>query len=446
MKNLPPSLSTKQIDSHQLVWVYFESSKCQRPIGYLQTRQKDPSQKASFQFQYLPGSEVDISLSLPRFSKKRNGHYFHGLLPENQELLKKLGLRYRVHPQNTGALLGALGGDCPGAVFFENEYWEEKDPGSALRGKVLQDGVLASLLQKLPQNPLLAGVEGLRLTLSGFQPKTALSLIEDQICFPVEGSLSTHLVKPTLPILPSMVLNEYFCLMLSKKLGFQTVEVALKGLNLGTGEHTLFLWIKRFDRFIENGFVYRRHQEDFCQALGMHPAQKYEFDGGPGLKDCFDLLSRTQHPAQARLEFMERLFFYWIIGNLGAHGKNFSFILNDDGFYQLAPVYDVLCTRAYPGLSHHLAMSVGGAYKPEEISKEAIQIFCQEIGFSYPGLSKKIRSLSSRILNRAESLRAEMRSDLTAAPFFLAPSDLFILDTVLKVIHQQVANFCRIIS
>lgn len=49
--------------------------------------------------------------------------------------------------------------------------------------------------------------------------------------------------------------------------------------------------VERYDRSVdEEGRVTRIHQEDFCQALGYSYREKYEESGGPGHKECFNLV------------------------------------------------------------------------------------------------------------------------------------------------------------
>ena len=52
------------------------------------------------------------------------------------------------------------------------------------------------------------------------------------------------------------------------------------------------LIVERFDRdWMDGGkWIARLPQEDFCQALGYPPDQKYGKDGGPGMEACLRLL------------------------------------------------------------------------------------------------------------------------------------------------------------
>jgi serine/threonine-protein kinase HipA len=71
--------------------------------------------------------------------------------------------------------------------------------------------------------------------------------------------------------------------------------------------------IARYDRtLIESQgkrYLRRVHQEDFCQALGRYPREKYEKDGGPGWAECFTLMGLTEEPATARQELLGRAVF-----------------------------------------------------------------------------------------------------------------------------------------
>ncbi len=49
--------------------------------------------------------------------------------------------------------------------------------------------------------------------------------------------------------------------------------------------------IQRYDRVpYRHGVLHRVHQEDLCQALSIPPTRKYQNEGGPGIRDIFDLL------------------------------------------------------------------------------------------------------------------------------------------------------------
>jgi serine/threonine-protein kinase HipA len=63
------------------------------------------------------------------------------------------------------------------------------------------------------------------------------------------------------------------------------------------------------------------------------------------------------------------LIFHYLVGNADAHAKNYALLYRDKS-PDLAPVYDVVCTAAYPRLSKKLAMSIGGRSAPDTILLE----------------------------------------------------------------------------
>ena len=92
-------------------------------------------------------------------------------------------------------------------------------------------------------------------------------------------------------------------------------------------------------------------------------AKKYQNDGGPNFQDCFNLLRNTSQPAKDRNTLASLMIFNYLIGNMDAHGKNFSLLHHDKTNAGIAPVYDVLCTRIYDGLGKKMAMKIGGYYE-----------------------------------------------------------------------------------
>lgn len=59
--------------------------------------------------------------------------------------------------------------------------------------------------------------------------------------------------------------------------------------------------IERFDRVETVDGWLRVHQEDFRQALGVHPAKKYESQGGPEIGQIGEFYSGSAHQNQPRM-------------------------------------------------------------------------------------------------------------------------------------------------
>ena len=119
------------------------------------------------------------------------------------------------------------------------------------------------------------------------------------------------------------------------------------------------------------GAVDTRHQRDHtahtasppcldaicCQQAGTVSERKYENEGGPGLAICAELIRRySTQPAVDLRHFVSRIFFNLFAGNNDSHAKNLSICHQPGKGVTLAPFYDLICTRLYPGLSQDFAL------------------------------------------------------------------------------------------
>ncbi len=126
------------------------------------------------------------------------------------------------------------------------------------------------------------------------------------------------------------------------------------------------LVVRRFDRKrLNNGWLIRLPQEDFCQLTGTPPTLKYQSEGGPGIVDILNALKGSDDPGRDHHHFLIAQILFWIIGATDGHAKNFSVFLAPGGRFRMTPLYDIL--TAQPGFDHRqaehrqmkLAMSVG---------------------------------------------------------------------------------------
>lgn len=357
-----------------------------KPVGVLE---QDVIGK--MHFTYLPEATQPLSLSLPlqesAYGQEVCEAYFGGLLPEGEPARRAIGMRFGINPKNTFSLLKAIGYDCAGAVSLHDsdEPVREMDP-VPLTGRILTEAELACHIRELPRKPLFIGVEGLRLSLAGAQDKAAVCLMDGQIALPQHGCPTTHILKPAIDLLEETVQNEYLCLRIAHRLGIQAAHAEIR-----QAEGIPYLLVARYDRYLsEDGRISRIHQEDFCQALGVPSAYKYQREGGPGFRECFDLLRRTTRPVLDRNQLAELMVFNFLMGNTDAHGKNFSLLHGRNGEIRMAPAYDILCTRVYSGLTDRLAMKVGSEYEMPRIFPRHWEALCKQIGFSYPALKKTV--------------------------------------------------------
>ena len=348
-----------------------------------------------------------ISVSLPkrveRFNRRETRPFFAGLLPEEGQrdaVARALG----VSKANDFRLLERLGGDVAGALTL----WPEGEAPPAAQGlaatEPLDDDGLLKILDTLPARPFLAGEEGIRLSLAGAQQKLPVVMINGRIALPAPGQPSTHILKPPIPHLPSTTENEALALRLAAAIGLSTAAVEPRR----TGGRP-YLIVERYDRTIDAGGVIRRlHQEDFCQALGVASEHKYASEGGPTFTPCFDLVRRVcAQPAPAVLRLLDAAIFNVAIGNADAHGKNYSLLYHSDGI-GFAPLYDLLCTVAYPEVHARFAMKVGGRASLEEFTAATWEEFARQVGVGAPFARRRASALADLILARIEGVANEI--------------------------------------
>ncbi len=330
---------------------------------------------------------------------------FGGLLLEGDgraTLAKTLG----ISANNDFALLEEVGRDVAGAVAVL-EPGETVPTTPAVR-RVDADE-LDQLLRRLPQRPLAVDPsEGIRLSLAGAQPKLPIILDADGPALPVNSAApTTHILKPEPQAFPGLVDNEWYCMALAAAAGLRVAEVhkavSVSGLP--------YLVVQRYDREQMADPIRRLHQEDFCQALGVPSAFKYQAEGGPGVSDAITLLREaTAAPVVELPRFWDALVFNWLIGNCDAHGKNFS-LLYDAGSPTLAPLYDLVSTVVYPDLVTRLAMSIDGATQIADVDGKAWSELAAQVGVRRDFAIETVERIAGRATAAAQLVAVEQGTE-----------------------------------
>jgi serine/threonine-protein kinase HipA len=304
-----------------------------------------------------------LSLSLPIGpSREITGapvsSYFENLLPENANIRRRLGARFRTRGTEAFELLTAIGRECVGAVQL-------LPPGSAPEGFDRVDGVpvndaeVERLLRSVTAEPMPGTNEDsdeLRISIAGAQEKTALLCQHGKWFRPRGATPTTHILKLPLGVaggglqldMSESVENEWLCAEILRALGFSVAkcEMAVFGAQK-------VLVVERFDRqWMDERWIARLPQEDFCQALAVPPDRKYESDGGPGIDDALKLLSGSASPNADREQFLLVQLAFWLLAATDGHAKNFSVFLNAGDSYRLTPLYDVL--SAWPVIGNEI--------------------------------------------------------------------------------------------
>jgi len=393
---------------------------------------------ASLRFTYDPGwlagATMPVSLSLPlreeTFLDAECRPFFTGLLPEG-EFLRSIARTFHISADNPFTVLQEIGGECAGAVSLvapggEPSFTSGPDPAW------LSESQLAALLSELPSRPLLAGPEdeeGVRLSLAGTRDKLPVLIEEERIGITRGRPPSTHIIKVPPPEIPGFVANEAYCMALAREVGLTTA--ASRPVQ---ADHFEALVVERYDRFREGPGIRRIHQEDFCQASGRPPEMKYEAEGGPGAADCAKLIrAHGAAPGNSVLRFLDALLFNLLIGNADAHSKNYSLLLEGEGAPRLAPLYDLLSTRAYGRrFGRKMGMKYGGEYRPDWIRGRHLDRLGGDLGVAHRGVRQHADQMATVTLAAREAARESL-------------SDPWRGDPVIDEIDAIVAEFADVL-
>ena len=376
---------------------------------------------------------VPLSHSLPLRAEYFDDHaarpFFAGLLPEGR-LRRMIARRFHVSAQNDFALLDHIGGECAGAVTFLEPDQPLLQQSSGGDVEWLSDRDIVAILEELPRRPMLAGKDGLRLSLAGAQDKLPVIADGNRIGLPRNGTASTHILKPLIPTLEDSVTNEGFCLALAEVARLRAARSQIRSLG-----GPRFLLVERYDRLINpQDYIQRLHQEDFCQALGVVPEMKYQSEGGPGLVQCFDLVRRATRPSAPQvLRLFDYVVFNTLIGNHDAHAKNFS-LLYRDKTPVLAPLYDALSTAVYSNLTPKMAMKLGSKYKFSEVQARHWDQFAEASGLARAQARKRILELAGMLPKTARQLQSAPDSGFSGHP---------LVESIIRMIEQRSALTMR---
>ncbi len=389
----------------------------------------DEDDSGLLEFRYVPEwmgrpDAMPLSRSLPlqneSFHGKHARPFFAGILPDEgprQQIAAVLGISQR----NDFAMLEHIGGECAGAVSLLPQDAPPPTVGES-RVRELSEKELEEIVAELPRRPLLAGREGMRLSLAGAQSKLPVLMRDAAIALPLGNTPSTHIIKPEPDRFPGLVAVEVLCMTLAQAVGLNVPAVSVRSV----GDKPCIV-VQRYDRAAgADGLVTRVHQEDFCQALGFPPERKYQQEGGPLLRDCIGLLREWSTVAALDIrDFLDGLIFNVLIGNADAHGKNYS-ILYRKGDRRLAPLYDLVCTLAWRELSKTPAMKIGRSDSIEKITPAHWQKMAQEVRVGWPMLRERIALLCGKVL---DGLRNES--------VLSAPTDAATTQRVANIINKR---------
>ncbi len=264
--------------------------------------------------------------------------------------------------------------------------------------------------------------------LSGVQIKAPMYLDPRGHLIPSTTEPFTHILKPAgtsgfqaLPVI------EYLSMSLGRSAGLDTPAVALAGMPDGMPPALI---VERFDIRSAPDDDRLIALEDMCSVIDLSPEAKY--DG------TIERIARAVRPLSTAPEddlliILKRALFAWLIADGDMHLKNLALLKiahpGDITFpsVRVAPLYDAVTTRVFPGLEHdRMALKLDG--KDDKLRRADFLRMAATAG------------LAARNANAAmEELTAALAVGLDQAVLPGAPN----LDETLTTKADQMLELCR---
>jgi serine/threonine-protein kinase HipA len=359
-----------------------------------------------------------LSLSMP-LGSTTHGHarieaFLWGLLPDNDRVLQNWGKRFQVSPKNVFRLITHVGEDCAGAVQFVTPERLETliaEPTAREIQWLTEEDVAERLRTLRADHSAWRTASDIgQFSLAGAQPKTALLFERRRWGVPSGRIPTTHILKPPTGEWDGHAENEHFSLQLARALGLIVPNSSV----LRFQDETAIV-VERYDRAHAAGQWLRVHQEDMCQALGLHPTRKYENDGGPGIQRIVALLrEQSSSPEEDVQSFLNAIAFNWLIAGTDAHAKNYSLLLGRNGAVRLAPLYDLASILPYPSVDISkvkLAMKIGGEYRLRNIGVRHWQRLAVELRLDEAKLIDRIGMMAQAIPDQASAIQEQIERE-----------------------------------
>ncbi|MGH0053892.1 MAG: type II toxin-antitoxin system HipA family toxin [Sphaerochaetaceae bacterium] len=335
------------------------------------------------------GRAISLSLPLSEITYKgtRVSSFFENLLPESENVKKKLQNRFYASSIRPFELLKHIGRDCVGALQILPQPIESSSVLPEIEGTIVNEHEIANILREMRGFELegeTISLRDFRISVAGVQEKTAFLRYQDQWMIPKGTTPTTHIFK--LPIgkiydfidFSNSIENEWLCCHIMRHFG-----IPVCNLDMYNFEEQKVLVVERFDRqwSQDQKQLIRLPQEDLCQALGYSSNQKYQSDGGPGILEIMKLLQGSNRAEEDRRIFFKTQVLLYLMAAPDGHAKNYSLALIQKGLFHLTPLYDVM--SAYP-----LFGKTSSSLNPKKL-KLAMGVYGKNIHYVWNSIARR---------------------------------------------------------
>lgn len=413
------------------LYVFYENQR----VGVF-SRDENLISSFSYDEQWQVGqNSFPLSLAMPlsekTFNNKITLSFFENLLPEG-DARDALERAHNIH--GSFEFLEHFGQDCAGAVVITADEAFSYKPNSTHLKKIDIEEIYKAISKKKSIAEVVSQMEPGYLSLAGAQDKFAAILKEGSLFLPTHGAPTTHIIKT--PILrhgiKESVYNEFYCMELARAIGLQVARC-----DILDGVYPFFV-TERYDRIEDKQVVvHRLHQQDFCQAQGVVSEAKYEFKGGPSIKNNYELLlnhvtaTKRIHALQ---EFLSWVSFNLLIGNNDSHSKNISLLMINNK-NELAPFYDLLCTSIYESLHKEFSFRIGDRYTFATIGLNQFTLLEEELGIKKGSFTQRVNDTRELILTHKDRVLEQVMDKYPKAKIPKRISKL--IGKRAKGLHQQ---------
>ncbi len=270
--------------------------------------------------------------------------------------------------------------------------------------------------------------------LSGVQIKAPMHLAANGTLQPSVGLPFTHILKPAgTGAFAALPLVEWIGLALARAVGLPVPETALVAMPDGMSPALL---VERFDIRDHPGDSRLLAMEDFCSVLDLTPQEKYM---GTIERVARALRALSSAPEEDLLILVRRVLFAWLIADGDMHLKNLALLktahAGEKAFrtVRLAPVYDALTTRVFPGLEHdRMALKLGG--KDERLRRADFVALSTLAGL-------RVGDANAAMDDVLDRLRAALDSTAVPAPAAQDAAAVALVARTLDLCRSRVTTF-----
>jgi serine/threonine-protein kinase HipA len=270
--------------------------------------------------------------------------------------------------------------------------------------------------------------------LSGVQIKAPMNLDANGELAPSVGLPFTHILKPagTGGFEPVPVV-EWIGLTLALASGLSAPPAALVRM---PDDMPPALLVERFDIRDRNGDTRWLAMEDMCSVLDLEPHDKYT---GTLERVARAVRALSTSADDDLLALLRRVLFTWLIADGDMHLKNMALLKTahdgDAAFrsVRIAPVYDALTTRVFPGLEHdRMALKLGG--KDERLRRADFVGLATLAGLRVGDAQATIDDVLQRLPRALDKLAVP-------AALTLSAQARATMDRTLELCRSRVTNF-----